>query len=354
MLYATLASLCVLAQVAAPSNSIDERIDRFVREEMAGQQIPGTAVAVIKNGITLRAEGYGVANIEHCAPTQRESVFQSGSMGKQFTAAAIMLLVERGKLGLDDPIARYLPSPARWGSITVRHLLTHTSGLPDDETVLTLRRDYTENEIALFTASLPRRYRPGRHFQYSNLGYALLGMIIRRVSGQFHGDFLRENIFMPAGMDTTRIISEADIVPGRVAGYRLVAKQIKHQEWVAPSHNTMGDGGFHVTLLDLIAWERLVRTRALLSAESWSKIFQPATLSTGRKTAYGFAWELERQGEKDIHYHDGSWQGFETLLIRYVDDDLSVIVLANLADAELRLLADGIAAIVNGEASRGK
>lgn len=237
MLYATLASLCILAQVAPPPNSIDERIDRFVREELAAQHIPGAAIAVIKNGVTLRAEGYGVTNIEHCVPAQRESVFQSGSLGKQFTAAAIMMLVERDKLDLNDPIARHLPSPARWGSITVRHLLTHTSGLPDDELVLNLRRDYTENELALFTALLPRRYRPGKHFQYSNLGYALLGMIIRRVSGQFYGDFLRENIFIPAGMHTTRIISEADIVPRRVAGYRLVAKQIKNQEWVAPSHN---------------------------------------------------------------------------------------------------------------------
>ena len=220
MLYATLASLCILAQVAPPPNSIDERIDRFVREELAAQHIPGAAIAVIKNGVTLRAEGYGVTNIEHCVPAQRESVFQSGSLGKQFTAAAIMMLVERDKLDLNDPIARHLPSPARWGSITVRHLLTHTSGLPDDELVLNLRRDYTENELALFTALLPRRYRPGKHFQYSNLGYALLGMIIRRVSGQFYGDFLRENIFIPAGMHTTRIISEADIVPGRVAGYR--------------------------------------------------------------------------------------------------------------------------------------
>jgi hypothetical protein len=139
-----------------------------------------------------------------------------------------------------------------------------------------------------------------------------------------------------------------------VAGYRLVAKQIKNQEWVAPSHNTTADGALHVTLLDLIAWERVVRTRALLSAESWSKIFQPATLLNGRKSSYGFAWELERQGGKDIHYHDGSWQGFETLLIRYVDDNLSVIILANLADAELRRLADRIAAIVNGEASRSE
>jgi len=227
MLYATLASLCILAQVAPPSNSIDERIDRFVRGEMAAQHIPGAAVAVIKNGVTLRAEGYGVANIEHCVPAQRESVFQSGSLGKQFTAAGIMMLVERDKLDLNDPIARHLPSPARWGSITVRHLLTHTSGLPDDEFVLNLRRDYTENQLALFIASLPRRYRPGKHFQYSNLGYALLGMIIGRVSGQFYGDFLRENIFIPAGMHTTRIISEADIVPRRVAGYRVVAKQIK-------------------------------------------------------------------------------------------------------------------------------
>jgi len=193
MLYATLASLCILAQVAPPPNSIDERIDRFVRGEMAAQHIPGAAVAVIKNGLTLRAEGYGVANIEHCVPAQRESVFQSGSLGKQFTAAAIMMLVERDKLDLkrsDSPP----PSLSRaMGIDHVRHLLTHTSGLPDDELVRNLRRDYTENELALFTASLPRRYRPGKHFQYSNLGYALLGMIIRRVSGQFYPPLRRRN-----------------------------------------------------------------------------------------------------------------------------------------------------------------
>ena len=351
MLFAALASLCVLAPTAAPSSSIEARIDRTVREEISRRQIPGAAVAVIKNGVTLRAEGYGIANIEHCVNVQRESVFQSGSLGKQFTAAGIMLLVDKGKLDLDNPIARYLPSPARWGSITVRHLLTHTSGLPDDEVVLNLWRDYTEGELAQLTAALPRRYRPGQHYQYSNLGYALLGIIIRRVSGQFYGDFLRDNIFIPAGMHTTRVISEADIVPRRVAGYRLVGNQIKHQEWVAPTHNTTAAGSLHLTLLDLIAWEQVVRTRALLSAESWSKSFQSATLLDGRKSPYGFGWELERQGGKDIHYHDGSWQGFETLLIRYVGDNLSVIILANLADAELRPLADKIAATVNGEAS---
>jgi CubicO group peptidase (beta-lactamase class C family) len=132
MLYAALASLCILAQVAPPSNSIAERIDRFVREEMAAQHIPGAAVAVIKNGVTLRAEGYGVANIEHCVPAQRESVFQSGSLGKQLTAAGIMMLVERDKLDLAE-------SPAR----------LHRERAP------------------LFTASLPRRHRPGKHFQYS-------------------------------------------------------------------------------------------------------------------------------------------------------------------------------------------
>ena len=175
-----------------------------------------------KNGEVVLAKGYGFANIEHEVPVTTHSIFQSGSVGKQFTAAAIVLLEEQGKLRLDDQIARYLPrTKARWGSITLRHLLTHTSGIPDYEDEVDNRRDYSERELTEFVGRLPRRSAPGHKFEYSNSGYLLLGIIIRTVTGKFHGDYIRENIFEPLGMKTARILTDAEIVPNRVAGYRM-------------------------------------------------------------------------------------------------------------------------------------
>lgn len=354
MLYATLASLCFLAAPVPPSEgSIEWKVDQFVHQEMTRQHIPGIALAVVQNGQAAMSKGYGIANIEQCTPVQAHSIFQSGSIGKQFTAAAIMLLVERGALGLDDPIARHLPAPsARWRSITVRHLLTHTSGIPDNESVLNYWRDYTDRELIAVAGSLRRTHRPGQRFEYSNAGYMLLGMIIGRVSGRFYGDLLREHIFLPLGMHTARVISEEDIVFNRVAGYRLVAGRIKNQEWVSPSLNRTAEGSIYVSLLDMQAWERGVRSRAVLSARSWSKIFEAVTLSNGQKYPYGFGWSLDSRNGHAVQYHDGSWQGFESILIRYIRDDVTIIVLANLADANLERIVDGIIALVNDAASR--
>ena len=212
-----------------PRETMLAEIDRVVSTEMARQQIPGMAVAVVKNGEVVAAKGYGFANLEHEAPVTTHSIFQSGSVGKQFTAAAIMLLAERGKLRLDDQIDRYLPrTKARWGSITLRHLLTHTSGIPDYEDEVDTRRDYSERELAEFVGLLPRESAPGDKFEYSNSGYMLLGVVIRTVTGKFHADFIRENIFQPLGMTTARILTDAETVPHRVAGYQKSNGQIRN------------------------------------------------------------------------------------------------------------------------------
>ena len=212
---------------ATASDARLEQIDRFVSTEMSRQHIPGMAVAVVKNGEVMLAKGYGFANLEHEVPVTAHSIFQSGSVSKQFTAAAIMLLEEQGKLRLDDPIARYLPrTKARWGSITVRHLLTHTSGIPDYEDEVDTRRDYSEHELAEFVGRLPRTSAPGDKFEYSNSGYLLLGIVIRTITGKFHGDFIRENILEPLGMATARIVTDAETVPHRVAGYQMSTNRI--------------------------------------------------------------------------------------------------------------------------------
>src|SRR4030095_768114 len=200
-------------------DSITARIDSFIKSEMQKQQIPGVAVGVMRNGKIILAKGYGFANLEHQVPVTPETIFQSGSMGKQFTATAMMMLVEEGKLSLDDSITKYFPgAPATWEKITVRHLLTHTGGMTDYPSDFDFRRDYTESEMLEKIKLVPLAFQPGEKWSYSNLGYVTLGILINKVSGQFYGDFLRDRVFKPLGMTTARVISEEDIVPHRAAG----------------------------------------------------------------------------------------------------------------------------------------
>jgi len=324
-----------------------EEIDRFVSTEMSRQHIPGMAVAVVKNGEVMLAKGYGFANLEHEVPVTAHSIFQSGSVSKQFTAAAIMLLEEQGKLRLDDPIARYLPrTKARWGSTTVRHLLTHTSGIPDYEDEVDTRRDYSERELAEFVGRLPRTSAPGDKFEYSNSGYLLLGIVIRTVTGKFHADFIRENILEPLGMATARILTDAETVPHRVAGYQMSTDRILNQEWMSPTFNQTADGCFYLSLNDLLAWERAVRARALLKPDSWTKILTPVVLNSGKTHPYGFAWEITQRDGQTVHGHDGSFRGFEAILTRYIEDDVTIIALANLVEVDLKQMVDGIAKLM--------
>ena len=341
-----LLSLLCSGASATPGDAIPT-MDGFVTAEMSRQKIPGMAVAVVKNGEVVLAKGYGFANLEHQVPVTTHSIFQSGSIGKQFTAAAIMLLREQGKLRLDDRIASYLPrTKARWGSITLRHLLTHTSGIPEYEDEVDDRRNYSERQLTELVGLLSRKSPPGHKFEYSNSGYLLLGIVIRAVTRKFHGDYIRENIFDPLGMKTASIASDADIVPNRVAGYRVSNDRILNQDWVSPTFNQTADGCFLLSLEDFLAWERGVRARALLKPDSWSQIFAPVVLKSGKAHPYGFAWEITRNGGQTVHGHDGSFRGFEAILTRYIEDELTIIALANLADADLTRVTEHIAKLM--------
>ena len=319
---------------------------RSLRAEMQRQRVPGVAVAVVRNGAVTMARGYGHANVEHRVPVTDSTIFQSGSLGKMFTAAAVMLQVEDGRLALADPITRFFPdAPASWRAITVRHLLTHTSGIPDYTTSeFDYRRDYTEDELARLAYAQPLEFPAGARWNYSNTGYALLGFIVRKASGRFYGDVLAERVFRPLGMTTARVITEADIVPNRAAGYRLERGELKNQEWVAPQLNTTADGSLYFSLRDLVAWEAAVRRRALLRPESWEQILTPVRLNSGKSYPYGFGWAIDTRDGKPLHAHGGSWQGFKAQLSRFLGDDLTVIVLANLAQANEGRFADGVAA----------
>jgi CubicO group peptidase (beta-lactamase class C family) len=325
------------------------KIDEFVRAEMARQHIPGVAIAIVKSAAVIKIEGYGFANVEHQAPVTPATIFQSGSLGKQFTATAVMLQVEDGKLALTDSVTKYFPdAPPAWRAITIEHLLTHTSGIPDyTDGTIDYRKDYTEDELAKFAYGLKLEFPAGSRWNYSNTGYVLLGAIVRKVSGSFYGDVLAARVFKPIGMTTARVISEADIVPNRAGGYRLEKGELKNQEWVAPRLNTTADGSLYFSARDLVAWDTAVRTRAILKPESWDRILKPVRLTSGKTYPYGFGWSIDERGEQPMHSHGGSWQGFKTQFSRFIGDELSIVVLANLAQANPERFADGIAAIMN-------
>ena len=342
-----LVSLLLTSVPAAAQDA--EKIAGFVRTEMTAQKIPGVAVAVIRKGQPIVVEGFGLANVEHAVRVTPDTIFQSGSVGKQFTSALVMLLVEEGRIALNDPLTKYFPdAPAQWQRITVRHLLTHTSGLPDYTAgTIDYRRDYTEDELQKFAYGLTPEFEPGARWNYSNTGYVLLGIIVHKASGQFYGDLLRERVFSPLGMKSARIITEEDIVPHRAGGYRLVRGELKNQQWVAPRLNTTADGSLYLSLRDFIAWDAAVSAGRVLSAASWAQVFAPVTLNSGKTYPYGFGWNVEAVAGHRAQRHGGSWQGFQTYIARYPDDDFSVLVLSNLAQGNPERIADGVAALVN-------
>src|SRR3984957_10491769 len=210
-----LRAVCLIVALACQGSSVvfaqsptSPRADAaaYVQSEMQREQIPGVALLVSQGGEIVQAEGFGLANVELQVPVKPETIFQSGSVGKQFTATAVMMLVEENKIALDDPLTKYFTdAPAAWRDVTVRELLSHTAGFGDYPKNFDMRKDYTEAELLKIIESIPLAYPPGTKWEYSNFGYVTLGILIHRVTGEFYGDFLQQKIFQPLGMQATRI-----------------------------------------------------------------------------------------------------------------------------------------------------
>lgn len=326
-------SLAGLLGFASPARAQRDSIDAWAEALLQQRRIPGLALAIVHRGEVVKVKGYGLANVEHNVPTTPATVFQSASLGKQFTAAVVLLLAHDGKLALDDPIARYLSgTPAAWQSITIRHLLTHTSGIPDyesDSTWMDFRRDYTDVELLRIFARHPPLFAPGDDWSYSNTGYVLLGMIIGAVTGAHWSEFARARIFRPLGMETARVISEDEIILNRAAGYEVVGGALKNQEWVSPSLNRTADGSLYLTVLDLAKWDAALYGTELLSDSLKQLMWAPVRLNDGTTASHGFGWFLLDQPGRRAVESDGAWQGFRSYFGRFVSDSLTVIVLAN-------------------------
>ena len=317
-------------------------IDDFVNHEMSRQRIPGLEVGVYSRGDILLAKGYGLANVELNVPVKAETLMQSGSVGKQFVSAAIMMLVEEGKISLDDSITKYFPdAPTAWRPILIKNLLSHTSGLSEYESPdrtgpngpFYFRLDFTEDELAKKAEALPIEWAPGEKWDYRNTNYALLGIIIHKITGMPYAEFLSERIFKPLRMNSTRLISDRDIILNRAAGYEMDRSgELKNQQWVSPTFNSTADGTLYFNVLDLAKWDEALYGTKMLEQSSLDRIWTVYPLNDGKPNpaGYGFAWMIGTQdGHKRIE-HGGAWQGFTCRISRYPDDSLAVVVLTNL------------------------
>lgn len=315
------------------------RFDRLILPYLSRHRIPGLSIAAARDGELLEARGYGLANVEHQTAATADTVYQLASVGKQFTAVLVLMLSERRLLSLDESAGLYFGVDA-WKEVTVRHLLTHTSGISDEGySRLNNRLDYNDEELVSAIAAAPLLAEPGDVWSYSNSGYILLGILIGKVTGRFYGELLQEWIFAPLGMNTARVISEADIIPNRAAGYYLEGDALKNQEYVSPSLNRTADGGLYCSVLDLAKWDRALHAGELISAASRESMWSAARLNDGRVCDYGFGWSIAITTAGRLVEHDGGWQGFSSHFARNLDNGISVAVLSNLAWAPVSELA---------------
>jgi CubicO group peptidase (beta-lactamase class C family) len=325
-----------------------DEIDDFVREAMQKHHIPGVSLAVVKDGALVKAEGYGLANLEHEIPVRPDTVFKIGSVSKQFIATGIMLLVQDGRIALDDHVSAFLPdAPESWQTVTIRHLLTHTTGIVREAPGFTPYKLQPDIDVIRTAYALPLRFEPGEKWEYCNVGYFILGEIIHVVSGKPWGDFLSERVFAPAGMMATRVTSAADIVPGRSHGYAWKADRFQNAEnflAVRPS------GAFLSTVLDLAKWEEVLLTNRVLSQSAKTLMWTAVVLNDGRKYAYGFGWQLddfpagsEAANRIAMMRHGGTMPGFRAGYFRWPNHGLAVVVLTNAGDVPIDGLGAGIA-----------
>jgi len=343
--------LLLLSIYCFSSISIADTIDDYIQCKMKQLKIPGVSIAIVRNGQIVKSKGYGLSNIELKSPTTSETIYQSGSIGKQFTAMLAMILVEKGRLRLDDKINQYITdAPDTWKKITILNLLTHTSGLTRYPLDVDVHLDYSHEDIIRRLRLYPLDFEPGTSFHYSNVGYMLLGFILEKVGGKSYDALLQEHIFKPLNMGTARVINERDIILNRAAGYDLVNGVLKNQEYASPTFNSTADGALYFTVLDLAKWDAALYTTKLLKKENMELLWSPVKLSNGKTENYGLGWRLATVNGHRLIEHGGEWQGFTAFISRYVDQKLTIIIMTNLSgNTELGAITHRIANIYDNK-----
>jgi CubicO group peptidase (beta-lactamase class C family) len=327
------------------AQNVDSRMDQIVQSYVSNKQFMGS-VLVARGGDVLFSKGYGSANVEWEVPDTPSTKFRLASVTKQFTAAAILILEERGKLKVEDPVKKYLPdAPAAWDKVTIFHLLTHTAGIPSTngvpgEPVAIPFTNAAEN-VARFRDK-PLEFEPGEKWNYSNSGYVLLGYLIERISGQTYERFVQENIFKPLGMKDSGYDSNSPLITHRAAGYSLGPNGLVNAPYIDMSR-PYSAGALYSTTEDLLRWQQGLFGGKLLSAASLQKMTTPF------KNDYAFGLQVHAVNGRKVIDHSGSIQGFNTWLAYYPEEKLTVVALGNLNGPAPAQIASRLAAVALGE-----
>jgi D-alanyl-D-alanine carboxypeptidase len=333
-------------------NRLIQSIDDLVQATYKPGE-PGAAVIAVRDGEVIYRKGHGMANLELGVPIEPDMVFRIGSVTKQFTAVAILMLAEEGKLAVADPITKFLPDyPTHGHLITVEHLLTHTSGIKSytdmDAWLPVLRNDFTVQEMVDFFKNQPMNFAPGKRWSYSNSGYVLLGAIIEKASGQTYEQFLQYRIFDPLGMKQSYYDNPLRVIPRRAAGYEKGPDGYANAPYLSMTQ-PLGAGGLASTVDDLAAWDSALYTGQLLKPETLQPAFVSHRLPDGTATAYGYGWLIAEYAGHSFVEHGGGIPGFASHAIRVPQDRVFVAVLSNLLAEGPERLAFMIAAQVIGQ-----
>jgi CubicO group peptidase (beta-lactamase class C family) len=338
--------LILLLAAAAPAQELAARVDEFIAGLPKERPFNGS-ILLSKNNEILLARGYGMANLEHNVPNTPRTKFRLGSITKQFAAAGILQLEERGKLKVEDPICKYVPDcPEIWKAITIHHLLTHTSGIFN----LTASPDYRK-EMMIPSPPLqtikkvrdrPLDFEPGSKFSYSNSGYIVLAIIVEKASGESWDAFLRKNIFDPAGMNDSGHDTFAAILPHRASGYQLAG-----DKWIHSPYHDMemptGGGDLYSTVEDMYRWDLALQGEKILSAASKAKMYTPFLNN------YAYGWAVDRQFGRRRLTHGGGINGFVTAFSRFPDERAVVVVLSNFMGSPMQQVTRAVTAMLFGE-----
>lgn len=315
-------------------------LDDIIGSMMLERHIPGLALMISRGGVPEVARGYGLANVELSVPATADTVFEIASITKLFTAQAVLQLVEEGRVGLDASAREYLPQlPIAWESATVRHILSHLSGIPNYTDVPeywdSTRLDVSRERILGLVIDKPLQFPAGSNWSYSNTGYYLLGMLIEAVSGQTYGDFLWDRIFAPLSMRSTRVNDPYVIVPGRAAGYTLQDGELRNVEYYSPA-GTYAAGVLLTTVSDLVKWDAALYGDAILPQRTLRTMWTPTRDALPIEQRGGFTtcmgwFVFSNFWGRNVPWagHNGGVKGFSSAIVRFLDDEITVALLMN-------------------------
>ncbi|HZW59961.1 MAG TPA: serine hydrolase domain-containing protein [Woeseiaceae bacterium] len=350
MLLAALAGSGCTERAAAPNRS--QQVDALFAPLRSGVQ-PGAAVMVIKDGEVVHRAGYGYANLDALEPMQADTMVRLASVSKQFTAMAIMVLAEQGALRYDDPVSRYLPELSAYPGVTVRHLLTHTGGLPDYYDTIDTGTSLPTNADALrlLGEMAAPVFPPGERFEYSNPGYDMLAPLVEAASGMEFAAFMKERVFAPAGMTHALIHDHRPpVIAHRALGYEPEGGDFVLDDF-DPLNGIVGSGGMYASLEDFLAWDEALYGSSLVSRETIDKAFTAMRLNDGSTTDYGFGWRIDDyRGQRRLR-HGGSWVGFRTHIARIPAHRFTIVILSNRGDFQPETYIDPISDIYLGAAT---